>query len=87
MPFYLFEAEDGEQIEEYMNMNEMKDEIQRKDKKYKRIPEFGGSFILKGAGWASKNTSDVGPARKTKADVGVKVDYDKKKQMQEAGEI
>jgi len=87
MPFYTFESEDGEKIEEFMNMNEMKDEIEKDDKVFKRVPEFSGNFSLKGRGWVSKNTQDVVPVRRTKADVGYKVDFDKKKQMKEAGEI
>lgn len=87
MPFYSFKAEDGEEIEEFMNMSELKDVITREGKEYKRVPEFGTSVIFRGNGWTKNNSQDLPSPRKTKADVGVKVDYDKKREMEKAGEI
>lgn len=83
MPFYTYVAEDGEEIEEFLNMSEMKDEIISNGKTFKRKPEFSKVFHLKGTGWVSKNTQHmVGGPKRSIADVGYKIDYDKKREME-----
>ena len=87
MPFYTFEAEDGERIEEFMNMSEMKKEINKNNKIYKRVLEAPTAVHFKGNGWTKNNSQDLPSPRKTVADVGYKVDYDKKREMEQSGEI
>lgn len=87
MPFYRFQAENGEEIEEFMNMNEIKDEIIKEGKEYKRVVEFCTNVYFKGNGWTRNNSQDLPSPRKTVADVGYKIDYDKKREMEKAGEI
>lgn len=86
MPFYKYESEDGEQIEKFQQMSEMSDYIEENGKIYYRLPEFSGGFILRGQGWASKGNATAGSPKHGK-EVGLKVDYDKKNEMQEAGEL
>ena len=86
MPFYLYESENGEKKEFFFEMSEMQDEIIRNDKKWKRIPQFGTNFRLKGRGWASKGTATANKPEKMK-EVGIEVDEHKKNQMMENGEI
>lgn len=83
MPFYTFVSKDGEEIEELLTMNELTDEIEKNGKTYKRKKEFSTNFILKGNGWASKGTVGIPNPTRSIADVGYKVDYDKKKEMEE----
>lgn len=87
MPFYRFKSKDGEEREEFFNMSELKDKINIEGKIFYRIPEFGTNIHYKGNGWTRNNTADLPSPHRSKADVGVKVDYDKKKEMEEAGEI
>lgn len=83
MPFYSFVAEDGEEIEEFLNMSELQDELFKEGKVFKRKPEFGTVFHLKGNGWVSKGSEGIPNPTRTVADVGYKVDHDLKKQMEE----
>lgn len=76
MPFYTYESEDGEQIELRQNMSDMTDEIEKDGKLYKRVPEFGGSFILRGQGWASKGNATAGKVKKYR-ETGIAVDTQK----------
>lgn len=85
MPFYTYRAKDGEEIEEMFTIQERPDEIKRGNKKYKRIQEFSGNFVLKGTGWASKGNATASSPKHGK-EVGIAVDKEKKKAMQEAGE-
>lgn len=51
----------------------------------KRKITGGLGFCLKGHGWASKNTATASRPKKGK-EVGIKVDNNLRKQMQDAGE-
>lgn len=84
MPFYEFEHKD-EIIEEFYPMGEAPKEIERDGKIYTYKPTFGGSFILKGQGWASKGTA-LASSPKHYKQVGLKVDHDLRNRMAEAGE-
>ena len=83
MPFYTYVAEDGEETEQFFNMSELKNEIEIEGKIFKRKPEFGTVFHLRGNGWASKGTVGIPEPKRSVADVGYKVDHDLKKQMEE----
>jgi hypothetical protein len=82
MPFYTYIAEDGEEIEELLNMSDLTDTIEKNGKTYKRKKEFSTNFILMGNGWVSKGTEGIPNPTRSIADVGYKVDYDKKKEME-----
>jgi hypothetical protein len=82
MPFYTYVADDGEEIEEFFNMSEIQHEIIKNGKTYKKKPEFGTAVHFKGNGWVSKGTEGIPEPKKTVADVGYKVDHDKKKEME-----
>jgi hypothetical protein len=82
MPFYTYIAEDGEEIEELLNMSDLKDTIEKNGKTYKRKKEFSTNFILMGNGWVSKGTEGIPNPTRSIADIGYKVDYDKKKEME-----
>jgi hypothetical protein len=86
MPFYTYESEDNEKIEKFFSMNEFPEEIKKNGKLYKRVPEFGTTFHLKGMGWVSKGTGTASSPKKGK-EVGIKIDYDKKQEMKRTGEI
>lgn len=79
MPFYMYISEDGEEKELFLNMNEMTKEKIINGKLFKLKSDFGGNFILKGGGWYSKNSYIP---KKTKADIGIKIDHDKKAEME-----
>jgi len=84
MPFYTYT--DGEkEIELFLNMSEATEEKEIDDKIYKMVFEPSGNFILKGQGWASKGSALATKPKKYK-EVGVKVDYNKKAEMEAAGE-
>ena len=86
MPFYKYRAEDGEEKELFQNISEMKNEIDIDGKIYKRVFESSGNFILSGMGWTTKPSADgLGTPQRYK-EVGIKVDYDKKKAMEKSGE-
>jgi len=82
MPFYTYVAEDGEEIEKFFNMSEMKDKVVIEGKTYKKKLEFANAVHYKGNGWASKGTSGIPNPKRSIADVGYKIDYDKKKEME-----
>jgi len=85
MPFYTYVSEDGDEQELFLTMSEATEEKEIDGKVYKLRPEFGGNFILRGRGWASKGTATHNKPRRGK-EIGIKVDNDKKQQMKEAGE-
>lgn len=85
MPFYLFENEKGEVIEEMFPINKIPEEIKRDGKVYKYKPSFSTNVIYKGYGWANKGHTGTSPIRQR--EVGIKVDYDLKKKMEDAGEL
>ncbi len=84
MPFYKYRCGE-EEIERIFLMSERPDELVEGGKIYEYIPEFSGSFILKGRGWASKNTALASKPRRGK-EIGIAVDNDKRQDMQRAGE-
>jgi len=85
MPFYNYISEDGDEQELFLLMSEATEEKEIDGKIYKKVPQFGGAFILKGRGWASKGTATHNKPKRGK-EVGLKVDYDKMNAMKEAGE-
>lgn len=85
MPFYKYACGD-ETIEELFSISERPDTVEKDGKVFEYVPEFGGNFILKGMGWASKGTALASKPKKGK-EVGIKVDNDKKKAMEEAGDL
>lgn len=85
MPFYTYISEDGDEEELFLLMSEATEEKEIDGKTYTLKPEFGGTFILKGRGWASKGTATANKPKRGK-EIGMKVDYDKMNAMKEAGE-
>lgn len=85
MPFYSYVSDDGDVQELFLLMSEATQEKEINGKKYKLQFEGSGNFILKGQGWASKGTATASSPKHGK-EVGIKVDYDKKQAMKEAGE-
>jgi hypothetical protein len=63
-------------------MSDLTDTIEKNGKTYKRKKEFSTNFILMGNGWVSKGTEGIPNPTRSIADVGYKVDYDKKKEME-----
>ena len=82
MPFYKYESKDGEQIEKFLSMNEMKDEIQENNKTFYRVKEFGTAFSLKGNGWTTNGSGDFPSPKKSRAELGIKVDQERKSEME-----
>lgn len=84
MPFYKYVSDDGDEQELMLLMSEATEEKEINGKIYKLKFEGSGNFILKSTwGWASKGNK---PRPKKSKEVGIKVDYDKKEAMKEAGE-
>lgn len=86
MPFYLYKAEDGQEIEKMFSIKDRPDEIIEEGKLYKRVEEFSTNFILKGGGWAGKGSATAPSVKKGK-EFGIAVDTEKKNQMKRDGEI
>lgn len=85
MPTYLFEDEEGQVIERMFPMSEIPQEIKEDGKVFKYKPSFSTNFIYRGYGWANKGHTGISPIHQK--EVGIRVDHDLKRQMQEAGEI
>lgn len=84
MPFYRYLSEDGDEQELFLMMSEATPEKEIDGKNYKLQFEGSGNFILKSNwGWASKGNK---PKPQHGKEVGIKVDYDKKQEMIDAGE-
>jgi len=78
MPFYEFIYK-NEIIEKFFSMSERPNHIIKNGKTYTYKPTFGGNFILKGRGWASKGTA-LAPKPRHGKEVGVKIDQRMKNQ-------
>lgn len=82
MPLYKYKSEDGEEIEKFLLISEMTDEISENGKTFYRVNEFGTNFKLKGNGWTTNGSADFPSPKKSKAELGLKVDQEKKAEME-----
>jgi len=77
----------GHEQDEWHNMKNSPEIKCEKCKSLMRKKITGGSGIIyRGNGWPRKGSGLIGSPKKSIADIGVKVDHDKKKAMEEAGE-